>query len=545
MFDEIQRAVFKSNIAKIEDIHSKEELCDFSCANLDNIQKIVGNEIDFSKNVDLLSVAFPITVVNQINENGEALISPIATEVIDYFKHKPTNIEHKPQKVVGHMIDVSFNEMETYDILKPKDIKKRKDPFYLSASAVLYKLGNPNFIDLIKRSSDPEDSMYQAISASWEIIFKYYAIAVGSKNIEECEIYTEPKDILKYKKYLKKFGGSGKLRDGTPVGRIILGPALPVGIGFTTNPAANVKGISVNIGEEDLIELVDKKTLLSIDGEEIESIFNTAKSDSCKEENKELLQFFDKPEKNISHNNKNTVNNNKSKNMELEKQIKLLSSELDKFKDAFKTDKAEETKANLIKVVESTLKEKNQEWVEKIEAEKSARENEKAERQKLSDTVDSLKETIDSLKTEKAQANQEALVTSRMDEILEKYELSTAAKKQVLNQIKQIGESDEDFENYKKDTLEVIFASFDKEAIENAKEERIEAIKVEAKKLVEAETEKIKAAAEKVSGLTFEEILSKASEEGTDLPNSQRVEEEGDLVDKIVSNLKSENVNVK
>ena len=114
-----------------------------------------------------------------------------------------------------------------------------------------------------------------------------------------------------------------------------------------------------------------------------------------------------------------------------------------------------------------------------------------------------------------------------------------------MNQIKQIGESDEDFENYKKDTLEVIFASFDKEAIENAKEERIEAIKVEAKKLVEAETEKIKAAAEKVSGLTFEEILSKASEEGTDLPNSQRVEEEGDLVDKIVSNLKSENVNVK
>ena len=52
-------------------------------------------------------------------------------------------------------------------------------------------------------------------------------------------------------KHLKSFGGSGKLEDGTPVHRLIVGEIYPLGIGFTTNPAADVKGVYVEKEKEE------------------------------------------------------------------------------------------------------------------------------------------------------------------------------------------------------------------------------------------------------------------------------------------------------
>lgn len=549
MFDEFQKTTFATPVSNVKDISTKKELCEFSSASIENLKEIVGDEIDFEKNIDLLSVAFPITVVNQFNENGEALVSPIAAEIKDYFKHKPTNIEHKAQKVVGHMVNVSFNELDSYSIIDSKKISKRKDPFYLSASAVLYKMGNPNFIDIIKRSVDPQDELYQYISASWEVIFKYWAVGIGSKNVKDCEIFTDPKDILKYKKYLKKFGGPGKLPDGKPVGRIVLGPALPVGIGFTTNPAANVKGVFADLENEEIDGLIDSKTLLRMDNKEVQEIFNTANSKS----NKDFFDIFDIKNKKISQLNKNTVNISKSNTMdELEKQIQTLSEKVGSFEEYFKTENAEKAKASLIKVFEDTLREKNEEWIAKIEAEKAKAEKEKEERENIVKSLASLEEKVkdyqskvEALEAEKSEAAKQELINSRMDVITEEYELSSAAKKSVVSQLKEIGEKDEDFENFKKNFLEVSYASFNKEAIKQAEAKRQEEIEAKAKELLAAETEKIKASVEKASGLSFEEILSRASEETPSVPNSSSAEGELDLVDKIVKSLKKENISVK
>ena len=85
--------------------------------------------------------------------------------------------------------------------------------------------------------------MHQTVSASWEIGFSEYQIAVGSKNLKEAEIISDPKKITEMKGMLRAFGGKGVMDDGTPIYRLIVGDVYPLGIGFTMKPAANVKGI--------------------------------------------------------------------------------------------------------------------------------------------------------------------------------------------------------------------------------------------------------------------------------------------------------------
>ena len=72
-----------------------------SKASLDSLRDIIPNDVDLDKNLDLLAVAFNGAVVNKFNKNGDGINSKSAVEILNQFKHKPTNIEHQKQKVVG------------------------------------------------------------------------------------------------------------------------------------------------------------------------------------------------------------------------------------------------------------------------------------------------------------------------------------------------------------------------------------------------------------------------------------------------------------
>ena len=76
---------------------------------------------------------------------------------------------------------------------------------------------------------------------------------------------------------LKSFGGSGEL-NGRPINRLIVGDIYPLGIGFTNNPAANVKGVMVKkINERE--NLLDKQQ---------------DRQDNIVEEKSSLLKYFTK-----------------------------------------------------------------------------------------------------------------------------------------------------------------------------------------------------------------------------------------------------------
>ena len=114
-----------------------------SVASLDNLKPLIPQGIDLDRNIDLVGAAFNAAIVNRFNRNGDGIDSATAKDLIGYFVHKPTNIEHKKQRVVGHIINAAFTDMENDKILNTAKLEQRVDPFYISLAAVIYKTVNP------------------------------------------------------------------------------------------------------------------------------------------------------------------------------------------------------------------------------------------------------------------------------------------------------------------------------------------------------------------------------------------------------------------
>ena len=147
---------------------------EFSTASLDSLKDIIPEGIDLKKNIDLVGVAFNGAVANRFNKNGDGIDSETAVAIKDYFIHKPTNIEHQRNKIVGHVVGAALSDFESNELLSDEDALLRKGPFNLSLSAVVYKTVNPRFAELIQQSVDEDNEYYHKVSASWEIGFNDY-----------------------------------------------------------------------------------------------------------------------------------------------------------------------------------------------------------------------------------------------------------------------------------------------------------------------------------------------------------------------------------
>ena len=160
-------------------------------------------------------------------------------------------------------------------------------------------------------SNDPQSALFEKISASWEIGFNEYYVAVGSLDLKQAEIITKKEQIEEFKKYLKGFDGSGFMNDGTPVYRLVTGRIYPLGIGFTTNPAADVQGVVIDDGTS-AVETEDED-----ETEEME----TEEAESYEVNSIELLNFNNKL---FSQKEKQPVNITKTKIMDLEQILSAL-----------------------------------------------------------------------------------------------------------------------------------------------------------------------------------------------------------------------------
>ena len=143
-----------------------------SKASLEELASLVPNDIDFEKNIDLLGVSFNAAVVNMFNKNGDGLSTETALAYTDQFIHKPTNIEHNKEKVVGHIVTAGFSDYGSNRIISKEEAGNIEKPFNIALGAVVYKSVNKQFAELIDRSTDPDDeSYYGKISTSWEVGF--------------------------------------------------------------------------------------------------------------------------------------------------------------------------------------------------------------------------------------------------------------------------------------------------------------------------------------------------------------------------------------
>ena len=517
-----------------------------SKASLSDLKTLMPESVDLDKNIDLVGVAFNAAVVNMFNKNHDGISTETALAVKDYFVHKPTNIEHKKQRIVGHIVSAGFSSYGDNELLDEQELVGYSDPFNISLGAVVYRMIDKRFAELLNQSADPESPLYNQVSASWEIGFNDYQIAVGSDNLAEAEIITDENQIKELSQYLKASDGSGKMKDGTIVRRLVVGDVYPLGIGFTANPAADVEGVVLSEETSD-IEVSDRRDLASTLDQRTDKIL------------KNILNF----KNNISQSEKNTVKSERESNssiMNTNQLVQEIKSVLDEKLSSEKMSKdtfAEESVASISDIVNQAIREKNEEYKQQLSSATEEKAKVEAQHQELTASVEEMKQKLEAAEEkihqfEDEQARQQALAcfNARMEAVEQDYELSEADLKIVASEVKELTETDEAFASYQ-EKLAVVFAHKSKNHLQAEKEKFDSAVAEAVEKRV-TEMKEVKASdetpteTEAVKKENLEEALADAEQVTPEISNTNEASsgETETLRTKFQSAFSKENIKV-
>jgi len=504
---------FSSNISCIDPGKDFEKV--IANDSLESLRELAPKDIDLEKNLDLLGVAFNAAVANRFNKNDDGVDAQTAIAIKDYFIHKPTNIEHQKSKVVGHIVSASLSEFETSRLIKEEDVRESTDPFNISLAAVLYKTVNPAFVELVERSVDEEDEYYQKVSASWEIGFNDYKIALGSRDLRDAEIISEEKHVAELQKYLKAYGGDGKTEDGVEVYRLISGEIYPLGIGFTSAPAAAVKGVELLQENKNPFKIKDKRKA-------IVSMTNTV-SHSESEKNAQKVSHFGKRAV--------IIGDQYFKVMETKDIVQKLEEVLSDHSD--NTDFSEKAVANVAKFFHDTILEKNEIWKkekdEKETAIKKLQEEGLAQEEDVAQLKVQLAETsveLQQLQAENNARNAADKFNERMSELDSAYELDDEDRILLASELKDLEMDEESFSSYRS-KLAITWKHKTKAFKEE--QEKTFTSKVEeevAKRLEELSSEKAPQDPEEVIEAAIENITEEGNQS---VPNNNGEAAEDDL----------------
>lgn len=223
-------------------------------------------DVDTAKNVDLLPVAFNACVINRVNKNDDLIDTKTALAIYKEFINKPINVEHHRDKVIGVILTAGFSAFGTDTPLTEEEVKKLDGPFNITLGGLIWRIVNPDLSTVIEESNDPTSTNYMGVSASWELgftDFKIIELKNGEKNIAHARVISDEKEIETASPLLKALGGNGVFEDAR-IYRMPTNDVLPLGIGFTEKPAAEVKGILVAAAAEN--ETLNKESTSKITG---------------------------------------------------------------------------------------------------------------------------------------------------------------------------------------------------------------------------------------------------------------------------------------
>lgn len=398
----------------VKPIVSEEKDKYLALASLLDLEKFVPN-VDAEENYDLLPVAFNAFVANRVNKNGDVVDTETALSFYKNFLNKPINIEHNRKNVIGTILEAGFSSFGDDKPLTEEDIKNTTEPFNVTLGGVIWKITNQELAAKIEDSADPTGDNYMSISASWELGFNDYNIILleaEEKNIGSGEEISEEESVKSFEGFLRGMGGEGKTPEGKNVYRKVIGKVLPLGIGLTENPAADVSGV------------------LSLNKE-----FTQTKSS----EN-------EKDEKNISQNTNSTVIK--------KRQVKAMK--INCLNDITDESMQDLTASVIHDFIQDSLKDAS----EKFAAEKQEKEdalveaNEKhealtKEHDTLKAEIEALQEKLNSLEQEKIEKENFDKFNARMASFDERYDLTEEDRKVLASRLENI--SDEDFENFNSD----------------------------------------------------------------------------------------------
>ena len=404
-------------------------------ASLIDIGSFIPN-VNSEQNVDLLPVAFNAFVANRVNKNGDVIDTQASIKSHKMFINKPINLEHNRQRVIGVILNAGFSEFGSDAPLTEEQVASYTGPFNVTLGGVIWRIVNPQLSDLIEDSSDPTGASYQKISASWELGFSEYHLAVmdaGEKNLENCLVISDNDKVAELKGYLRSLGGSGKLDDGKYVYRKVVGDIVPLGIGLTENPAADVKGVATK--REDLQQLVVNS---SESGEK-----NMNDADINKEElpTEALLNNLENTISQIA--NFNVIENKENSVMEIKSLADITDESLKRV-----------TASNIADFVESELKVASEKYISEkseienaLKASKEETENLAKSNETIKAELAEMKSALESIKAEQVAAEKLDMFNQRMATLEAEFHFDDGLRAEIASEIKDLNE--ESFSAYK------------------------------------------------------------------------------------------------
>jgi len=372
-----------------------------SKASLDNLKNII--PANFQNEIDLLPIAFNACVVNRANRNDDLISTDTALKIYSSFVSRPINVEHNRQNIIGNVVNAALSKFDANyavgsgsDLLEIDEVKASKDPFNIALAGVIYKVISDDLVDFLAQSSDPDSPRYLSISASWELGFDEYNIVVGSKDLAESKIISDPDEIKKFDPYLKANGGKGVMEDGKYVFRMLVGNVFPLGIGLTKSPAAEVQGLVVSTASE-------------VQNNNIQETSSQTPKDNVKDSSMKILTSV--------------------------AQLKTLKQE----------ELAEYSVASVSEMIDLAIKEANEKYVTELKAKETA----VADVEKMKKDLEVVSSELNALKTAQEKQAATQRFNDRMSHLDEEFELTDGDRQVIANQIKEI--DDKSFEKWMSD----------------------------------------------------------------------------------------------
>jgi hypothetical protein len=514
-------------------------------ASVDQLKEYLPKNVDLDVNRDLMGVAFDAFVVNRGNKNGHIISTDVALAMVENFINKPFNIEHNRKVVVGVCTGYGFSEFGSSKPLTLEEVKAMKDPFNVVLSGYVWKIVNPEFASELVESSDPSSNKYLSVSASWELGFNEFNVAKGNKNLADASIIENEEDIIELKDRLKVFGGNGLSEDGEIILLNLQGSVLPLGIGFTNTPAAEVSGVVISY-DKPQVEKESKASMYEVkegfegcngfavleDGE-LYKCFETKKEAEdyvkMEQEDDEEENELESSEIKINKKSVQTVN----KNVKINMQLKNID---DITEDSMKEVAASEVR----EFISNRIADLAKEWKLKVEEKETALQAAEDQISALKVDLESIKADSDKVKEEFNKIQEdlkakeiEANFQRRMSLLDEEFDLTDEDRSIIAEDLNAI-ENDEQFEKwYKK------FSTF---AAAKKKSAKAEYKKEEMKKEEMKEEKASEIAATETK--TVEEVISSAEVKEEVLPNASSPQE-ATLVEKISAAFNKNSVKIK
>jgi hypothetical protein len=486
-------------------------------ASVDQLKEYLPKNVDLDVNRDLMGVAFDAFVVNRGNKNGHIISTDVALAMVENFINKPFNIEHNRKVVVGVCTGYGFSEFGSSKPLTLEEVKAMKDPFNVVLSGYVWKIVNPDFASELVESSDPSSNKYLSVSASWELGFNEFNVAKGNKNLADATIIEKEEDIVELKDRLKVFGGNGYTEDGEIVLLNLQGNVLPLGIGFTNTPAAEVSGVVISYDKPQTEETVKAEE----DYEEMEE-------EDDKEENNIDSSEIKTNKKSVPEENNNVKNNMQLKNI-----------------DDITDDSIKEVAASAVReFISNRIAELAQEWKSKVEEKETALKAAEDQISTLRTDLEAIKADSEKVKEEFTKIQEdlkakeiEANFQRRMALLDEEFDLTDEDRSIIAEDLNAI-ENDEQFEKwYKKFST---FAAAKKKSDKKFVPFKKEGEEKEDDKEKEEKASEVVASEEK----TVEEVISSAEVTEEVLPNASSPQEVS-LVEKIGAAFNKNSVKIK